>query len=72
MIEFIVKVVIPSWYSDMHIVSRKIKWNLPSVIDSELWKFPNFDGSDLKSLIRYQNILWICSLRYENIVGSYD
>ena len=31
----------------------------------KMW--PNFVGSDPKSLTRYQKILWICSLGYENL-----
>ena len=45
-----------------------IKWKLASRIDSELWKFQIFDSSDSKSLIRYQKILWICSLGHKNLL----
>ena len=65
----LMKVILLHWYSDEKIIFRMIKWNLASKNDSKLWKFPIFDSSDSKSLTRYQKILWICSLKCENLLN---
>ena len=42
-------------------------WKLASIIDSELWKCLDFGVTDTKSLTKYQKVLWIFSLGYENL-----
>ena len=59
------------WYSDKKLFSGRLSWCLASKIDSELRKCPMFVNSASAASNRLricQKILWVCSLKYKNLL----